>query len=103
MIVHESWNTSTSDNDIALLKLSSAVDLSTYTPACLPSLGDDFSGQNGTVYGWGTTQYAGTTSPVLLEVVQTIVSGSVCQASMDTSPLAGLTVGRSPQLSWLTS
>ena len=50
-IVHEDWNPETSSNDIALLKLSEAVDLDVYTPACLADLGSDYTGQNGRVYG----------------------------------------------------
>ena len=50
-IVHKDWNPETSSNDIALLKLSEAVDLDVYTPACLADLGSDYTGQNGRVYG----------------------------------------------------
>ena len=41
----------THSNDIAMLKLSEAVDLGAYTPACLPSFGTDFTGQKGIVCG----------------------------------------------------
>ena len=51
-IVHESYTTPKLDsNDIALLKLAEDVDLNTYTPACLPTSGADYTGQNGKVYG----------------------------------------------------
>ena len=51
-IVHESYNNpKASSNDIALLKLAEDIDLTTYTPACLPTSGADYTGQNGRVYG----------------------------------------------------
>ena len=51
-IVHESYNSpKASSNDIALLKLAEDIDLTTYTPACLPTSGADYTGQNGRVYG----------------------------------------------------
>ena len=51
-IVHESYkNPKANSNDIALLKLAEDVDLTTYTPACLPTSGADYTGQNGRVYG----------------------------------------------------
>ena len=51
VINHPSYNPSTSENDIALLKLAESVDLNTYSPACLPAQGADFTGQKGWVYG----------------------------------------------------
>ena len=51
-IVHESYNSpNPGSNDIALLKLAEDIDLNTYTPACLPTSGADYTGQNGRVYG----------------------------------------------------
>ena len=51
-IVHESYKSpKTESNDIALLKLAEDIDLTTYTPACLPTSGADYTGQNGRVYG----------------------------------------------------
>ena len=51
-IIHESWKSpKLHSNDIALLKLAESVDLKTYTPACLPKSGTDYTGQNGKVYG----------------------------------------------------
>ena len=64
VIVHE--NFTTSGNDIALLQLGKKnlpsltqvcpfpedrVDLSVFSPVCLPSNGADFIGQNASVYG----------------------------------------------------
>ena len=53
-IVHESYEPFSNlytRNDIALLKLAEDIDLTTYTPACLPTSGADYTGQNGRVYG----------------------------------------------------
>merc|ERR1711935_1228428 len=82
-IVHESYKSPKPDsNDIALLKLAENVDLNTYTPACLPASGTDYTGQNGRVYGWGSTASCpSTSSSVLLEVEVPIVSDTVCEAA----------------------
>ena len=51
-IVHEDFRDNEGYiNDIALLKLAEAVDLDTYTPACLASKDADYTGQNGRLYG----------------------------------------------------
>ena len=51
IILHDNYDGSTFMNDIALLKLSSPVDLATYTPVCLPTAGTDYAGKNAWVYG----------------------------------------------------
>ena len=51
IINHPSYNAQTLNNDIALLKLSEAVDLNVYTPACLAKSTDNFEGQSAWVYG----------------------------------------------------
>ena len=50
-IVHPNYDASTVNNDIALLKLAEAVDLSIYTPACLPASSANYVGQTAKVYG----------------------------------------------------
>ena len=37
--------------DIALIKVAQEVDLQVYTPVCLPSPGQDFTGKTAWVYG----------------------------------------------------
>lgn len=56
IIVHPSYNSGTSDNDIALLRLSSAVSFTAYiTPVCLAATDSTFySGVDTWVTGWGT-------------------------------------------------
>jgi len=86
-IVHESHNNpKAGSNDIALLKLAEDIDLTTYTPACLPTSGADYTGQNGRVYGWGSTASCpAASSSVLLEVEVPIVSDTVCEAASSDS------------------
>ena len=51
-IVHEKYNGNLADgHDIALLKLAENVDLTVYTPACLPKSGADYTGKTGKVCG----------------------------------------------------
>merc|ERR1712072_1593580 len=81
-IIHPNWDTSTNNNDIALLKLEEAVDLSIYTPACLPASSADYVGQTAKVIGWGKTDPCGsTTSSKLMEAEVTVVSDADCAAS----------------------
>merc|ERR1711971_1456882 len=80
-----SGNDSFSSNsfDIALLKISESVDLDAWSPACLPTSGADFTGQNGWVYGWGKTSENGANlADKLLELEVPIVSDSVCVSAM---------------------
>ena len=51
VIVHPDYDSHTTNNDIALLKLAEEVDLSIYTPACLPASSADYVGQTAKVYG----------------------------------------------------
>ena len=51
-IVHEKYNGFSQDGyDIALLKLAESVDLTVYTPACLPKSGADYTDKTGKVCG----------------------------------------------------
>merc|ERR1719239_523738 len=83
IVLHPSYNHANSANDIALLKLSESVDLDAWSPACLPTSGADFTGQNGWVYGWGKTSELGASlADKLLELEVPIVSDSVCASAM---------------------
>jgi len=83
IVLHPSYNHANSMNDIALLKLSESVDLDAWSPACLPTSGADFTGQNGWVYGWGKTSELGASlADKLLELEVPIVSDSVCASAM---------------------
>ncbi len=62
IIVHPSYNSQTSDNDIALLRLSSAVTFNDYIrPVCLAAQSSVFSsGPSSWITGWGNIQSGGT-------------------------------------------
>ena len=47
VIRHPNYNPQTVENDITLLKLAESVDITVYTPACLPTAGTDYTGQVG--------------------------------------------------------
>ena len=100
--------------DIALLKLGEnisgddldhqfaeeRVDLSVFSPVCLPNIGESFLGQNGNVYGeqhqamkvflplsyspgWGDTGLQETSTDKLQEAVVPIVQSSECTMRMN--------------------
>merc|ERR1712123_480481 len=83
IINHPSYNPETSNNDIALLKLSEEVDLNVYTPSCVANTGDTFEGQKAWVYGWGTTSSGGESSYKLLEVEVPVVSNAGGELNKD--------------------
>merc|ERR1719432_624550 len=85
IVLHPSYNPSGSSHDIALLKISETVDLDAWSPACLPTSGADFTGQNGWVYGWGATSEGGNLADKLLELEVPIVSDSVCESAMSSN------------------
>jgi secreted trypsin-like serine protease len=72
------------ENDIALMKLSTPADLTVYTPVCLPTQGESFTGKTSFIYGWGTTSSGGSTSDTLLEADIPVVAQSVCQTALNT-------------------
>jgi len=79
IIIHNKYNNRKSKNDIALLKLEENLDLSTYTPACLPSKGEDWTGEEGWVYGWGVeSESASKLSYYLRDVSVTVITNEDC-------------------------
>jgi len=76
IIIHESYDPfSNNVNDLALLRLPSAIDLNIYTPVCLPPQGEDFTNKNVWVYGWGSlSEGAFTTSQILQELEISVVA-----------------------------
>jgi len=61
IVVHPSYSSLLTHNDIALLHLKQQVEWTDFVqPACLPNPGgDSFSGVLATVAGWGNTQESG--------------------------------------------
>ena len=51
VVIHEKYDSDLKLNDIALMRLSQAVDMRIYTPVCLPSPGETYVGLTGWVYG----------------------------------------------------
>lgn len=78
VIVHPSWNSRNTDNDIALLHLGSSV--SDATAVQLPAQGEDPSG--GTVIqiaGWGTTGNGAPLAKDLLKANESVVDRAKCR------------------------
>ncbi|MCH7801533.1 MAG: serine protease, partial [Chloroflexi bacterium] len=85
IVVHPSYNPTTFDNDIALVKLSSPVTLDSTVSTIVPLTPEDGSlanpGVTATVTGWGTTSSGGLFSDDLRQVEVPIVSTSDCNSS----------------------
>lgn len=77
-IVHRNWSSETVQNDIALLKLSKNVTLSsTIQTVKLPNDTYNYTGQEAVLIGWGKTEN-GTISNVLKSVNSSIISNQEC-------------------------
>uniref|UniRef100_A0A671LU08 Acrosin n=1 Tax=Sinocyclocheilus anshuiensis TaxID=1608454 RepID=A0A671LU08_9TELE len=75
------YSTTTQNNDIALLQLSSSVTFTDYIrPVCLAAAGSVFGGGTKSwITGWGKLKFADTQIPNILQEVQIpIVNNSVC-------------------------
>ncbi|KAL7735800.1 hypothetical protein ACLKA6_017806 [Drosophila palustris] len=79
IIMHEKYNPSTYDHDIALLRLSSPLPLNNFTMKAIELASEDVApGAISTITGWGTTSSGGTASNQLLAVDVPIVSNADC-------------------------
>jgi len=75
----------TLSNDIALFKLAEEVDLSVYTPACLPKSRKNYLGQIASVYGWGKMSKCYKWTPKRLKEAKVqIVSDATCKTAHGT-------------------
>ncbi|CAL8353763.1 unnamed protein product [Lota lota] len=84
ILLNENYNNNTNDQDIALLKLTAAVDFSdTVAPACLPSFDQQFpDGKSCWTSGFGTTEEgAARPSRDLMEVSVDIIDVHLCNSS----------------------
>jgi len=59
-------------NDIAVIKVSKSIDLSQYTPVCLPGMNEDFTGFQATATGWGVESYTEDGHPQHPDVLQEV-------------------------------
>ena len=59
VIIHEEYNITSGANDLAMVKLGARVSLSTFPPACLPGVEEDFTGSSATVSGECTAGWTG--------------------------------------------
>uniref|UniRef100_A0AAZ3P182 Peptidase S1 domain-containing protein n=1 Tax=Oncorhynchus tshawytscha TaxID=74940 RepID=A0AAZ3P182_ONCTS len=101
IICHPNYISSTSDNDICLLKLSSSVTYTNYIrPVCLAAQGSSFyAGTTSWVTGWGTLSSGGSLPQVLQEVDVPVVGNRQCNCNYgagsitDNMICAGLSAG----------
>ncbi|KAM9456166.1 transmembrane protease serine 2 isoform 1-T1 [Clarias gariepinus] len=82
VISHSGYNTDTSTNDIALMKLRTPLQFSSsIAPVCLPNSGLDFStSRTYYVTGWGATSNGGFASNELREAQVSLISNTVCNS-----------------------
>ncbi|XP_030592361.1 transmembrane protease serine 9-like [Archocentrus centrarchus] len=93
IIIHPTYNSVTSDNDISLLKLSSSVTFTNYiAPVCLAASNSTFyNGSNTWVTGWGDTG-SGVSLPYpqnLMEVEVPIVGNRQCNCNYGVGSITG--------------
>jgi len=81
-IEHGSYDKQTTDYDLSLLKMKSAINFEDYPhirPICLPSdTSEDYAGFTATVTGWGTLSSGGSTSDQLREVDVNVLTNNEC-------------------------
>ncbi|CAG9759819.1 unnamed protein product [Ceutorhynchus assimilis] len=79
---HEDFVVSTYENDIAIITLAQPTSFNSYIwPVCLPPTGETFVNETVVVAGWGQQEYAGPTSPVLLQVAIPVWEQEKCADS----------------------
>jgi trypsin len=87
IINHPEYNSGTTDNDYAILRLESPVTFTNeVSPACLPAdLSNTFAGVLATVTGWGTLSSGGSQPTVLQEVDVTVTTNTACENAYGSS------------------
>ncbi|RXN14322.1 chymotrypsin-like protease CTRL-1 [Labeo rohita] len=80
IIIHQNYNDTLFNNDIALVQLSSSVTFSNYIrPVCLAAAGSKLAGGTESwITGWGTLQPGDQFAKILQEVMIPIVNNSDC-------------------------
>ena len=97
IIIHPDYTKTPPNNDVALLKLKTPLNLDKYTPVCLPERNRTFVGEIAWVYGWG--QFINSTGPVsnvLREIAVQVISNQVCsqEPHWPRSTLAKIHIGQ---------
>ncbi|XP_075984579.1 venom protease-like [Anticarsia gemmatalis] len=83
---HEGFQIANYRNDIAILKLHRPAVFNTYVwPICLPPVSLQLTGEPAIVIGWGTQQFGGPHSTVLMEVTVPVWDQETCAASFTDS------------------
>lgn len=86
IVVHSGYNSNTISNDIALLRLSTAISYTSYVqPIALPYQGETSgAGVAAVASGWGYTSYPGWSLPNNLQKVSlSVISNSQCSSYMN--------------------
>ncbi|XP_072015767.1 chymotrypsin-like protease CTRL-1 [Amphiura filiformis] len=90
IILHNGWSRSSARNDIAILRLSSAVSYTTRVrPVCMQHPGsenDDLLDGNCWVAGWGSLTTGGSTPSYLQDLKVDVISNPTCVAQASPSP-----------------
>ncbi|KFB50060.1 AGAP011908-PA-like protein [Anopheles sinensis] len=98
IIIHESYNEQTRDNDISILKTTTEIDFNRAVgPVCLPFAYNsyDFGGLLIDVVGWGTTSFGGPMSTVLRKATLNVVPSGTCTAPyINAQKICTFTIGR---------
>uniref|UniRef100_A0A3Q2R1M0 Peptidase S1 domain-containing protein n=1 Tax=Fundulus heteroclitus TaxID=8078 RepID=A0A3Q2R1M0_FUNHE len=89
IVIHPDYNPGTSNNDIALLKLSKPVNFTSYiSPVCLASSDSTFySGVDTWITGWGTIGIPLSSPQNLMEVEVPVVGNRECKCSYGESSI----------------
>lgn len=81
---HESYDTNTYVNDIALITLDRSTDFSDFIwPVCLPDSDDSYVGRDATVIGWGTIYFGGPVASTLQEVTIPVWTNAECDEAYE--------------------
>jgi len=72
---HPDYDGSTTANDLTVLRISSNINTTVWSPACFPtfSTGQSLHGKNGTISGWGALEYYTGDYPDTLQEVQDLI------------------------------
>jgi len=85
IINHPDYNSGTTDNDYAILRLANPVTFTNeVSPACLPAdLSNTYAGVLATVTGWGTLSSGGNRPTAMQEVDVTVTTNTECSNAYD--------------------